>query len=143
MKPQMVQDAAADGVQYTVLYGRPAPSGSAWETALKENDISEIDGFIASNLHYHECYRERTVKIHERRQFCHGTHGPDITEEVLLQKITEHLLDAQRNPMVKAFWVLDDQPSWDNGYAKILLEKIHDLISQYTPGRPAICGFGR
>ena len=63
-------------------------------------------------------------------------------ENVFLAAIAAHLQAVKNNRLIVGYWVLDDWVSWDAGGARQLLIKIHQLTQQYTPGRPAICGFG-
>jgi len=104
-----------------------------------------IDGYISTYLYYYECHRTKTVKLPPPayKQFCQDDAEPTLTDEnVLLAAIATHLQQVKNNHLIVGYWVLDDWVPWDAGSARQLLKKIHNLIQQYTPGRPAICGFG-
>ena len=77
-------------------------------------------------------------------QYCPGCDPyPNLTDvNVLLATIAAHLKQVKDNHLVMGYWVLDDWVQWDAGSARPILIKIHQLIQQYTPGQPAICGFG-
>ena len=104
-----------------------------------------IDGYISSYLTYYECHRTKTIKPPPpgKGPFCEVDEAPQLTsDQAFLQVIATHLKQVKNNDLISGYWVLDDWPSWDPGSAWHLLMMIHDLIQQYTPERPTICGFG-
>jgi hypothetical protein len=102
-----------------------------------------IDGFISSFLHYYECHRTAILRpsLEGPGQYCHTDPYPYLNDEkVLLTVIAAHLKQVQDNLLIIGYWVLDDWMQWDVGSARQILIKIHQLMQQYTPGRPAFAG---
>jgi hypothetical protein len=103
-----------------------------------------VDGYISSYLYYYECHRTKELmpSLLGPGQYCSKDPYPYLTDEnALLATITTHLKQVKNNQLIIGYWVLDDWVQWDAGSARQILVKIHHLIQQYTPGRPAICGF--
>ena len=143
--PEMAIKGAEDGVQVAFEYGTPPSESGSLGQKLTSLHMKVVDGYISSYLQYYECYRTKTVKPPPQgySQFCQNKEYPNITDEnALLATITTHLKQVKDNQLIIGYWVLDDWVSWDAGSARQILIKIHQLIQQYSPGRPAICGFG-
>ena len=145
--PARAAKAASEGIDTTILYGgSPAPK-SALEQALSAKGISVVDAGISGLLFYWECHRTHTVKpppsSYPYNDYCRTDEDPKISDAAIVLRDAGELLarDAGRS-YVEGYWVLDDWPGWDPGSARGLLQKIHALIVEKTPGRPAICGFG-
>lgn len=142
---QSVMNASDDGVQTMFYYGNPPEQSSKIGKVLQALNMQEVDGFIASNLYYYECQRLRAMvpALDGLGSYCTPGSSPKFaSEDAFLATIADHLKQARNNSLVIGYWVLDDWAPWDEGSARQLLVKIHALIQQYTPGRPAICGFG-
>lgn len=143
--PQGVAKAATDGVQVAFEYDQPPSESDGLGQKLRSLHMKVVDGYIASYLSYYECHHTKTVKPPPsgQEQYCQNDDHPYLTDEnVLLASITAHLKQVKNNQLIIGYWVLDDWVFWDAGSARQLLIKIHKLIQQYTPSRPAICGFG-
>ncbi|GER85228.1 hypothetical protein KTAU_38630 [Thermogemmatispora aurantia] len=142
--PAEVAEAAALGMRVVFEYGNPPSPESELGQALQAAHMQVIDGYISSYLQYYECHRTKTVKPPPpgAHPYCGRDSVPIPSEEALLQLVRRHLEETQSNPLILGYWVLDDWVLWDPGSARELLIKFHDLIQQYTPQRPAICGFG-
>lgn len=143
--PERAENAATDGVQVSFGYGRPPDADGEMGQKLESLHMKVVDGFISGALHYYECHRTKLLKpeLLGPGQYCKSDPYPYLAnDEALLAIVTKHLQKVKDNPLVVGYWVLDDWVQWDAGHARPLLEKIHALIQQYTPGRPAICGFG-
>jgi hypothetical protein len=143
--PEEATRAATDGVDVAFRYGDPPSEGDILGQKLASLHMKVVDGYISSYLQYYECHRTKTVKPppQGRSQFCQNDAYPNLTNEnALLATITTHLKQMRDNQLIVGYWVLDDWASWDAGSARPILIKIHQLIQQYTPGRPEICGFG-
>jgi hypothetical protein len=143
--PEQAANAAADGIQVAFEYGQPPSEQSILGQKLEALHMKVIDGYISSYLHYYECHR--TSVLHPSllgpHQYCQEDTEPSLTDEnALLTTIVTHLKEVKNNPLIVGYWVLDDWVQWDAGSARSILGKIHQLIQQYTPDRPAICGFG-
>ena len=145
--PQRAATAARQGIDTTILYGgSPAPD-SALEKALHAHGIAVVDAGISGLLFYWECHRTHTIKpppsSYKYNPYCRTDENPRIkSESVVLQDATRILERDARRPYVVGYWVLDDWAWWDPGSGRELLQKIHALIAQKTPGLAAICGFG-
>ena len=142
--PARLTRAAADGVQVVFDYGQPPSENSTLGQKLQSLHMKVIDGFIASYLYYYECHRIISIKPPRGdRPYCSFDYHPELANEnQLLAAITEHLQQVKDNRLIIGYWVLDDWVPWDPGSARQPLMKIHELIQQYSPGRPAICGLG-
>lgn len=143
--PQKAMRAAADGVKVVFKYGQPPSVNDSLGQALQSLHMKVIDGFISSSLFYYECHRTQTVKPPppDQGQYCSTDEDPSMTDEqAVLSAVATHLQQVKDNLLVQGYWVLDDWVPWDPGSARQLLIDIHKLIARYTPGRPAICGFG-
>jgi len=143
--PESVMKAAEDGIQVAFQYNPPPSQGDELGQKLDSLQMKVIDGYISSYLSGYECHRTKTVKPPplSQEQYCQVDSYQYLTDEdVLLASIAAHLKQVKDNQLVIGYWVLDDWVSWDAGSARSLLIKIHHLIQQYTPGRPAICVFG-
>jgi len=143
--PEGATKAAQDGVQVAFQYGQPPSMNEELGQKLQSLHMKIIDGYISSYLYYYECHRTHTVKPPPANytNLCATDAHPELnSENALLANITTHLQQEKNNPLIIGYWVLDDWVFWDAGSARQLLIKIHQLIQQYTPGRPAICGFG-
>src|SRR6266487_207397 len=137
--------AATDGVQVVFEYGQPPSEKDELGQKLKSLHMKVIDGYIWSLLYYYECHRTKELKpsLLGSEQYCQADPYPYLANaNVLLATIAAHLKQVKNNQLIIGYWVLDDWVQWDAGSARQLLIKIRDLIQQYTPGRPAICGFG-
>jgi len=143
--PERATQAALDGVRVALEYNPPPSENGTLGRKLLSLHMRVIDGYISSYLSGYECHRIKTVKPHPAGQedYCRADNYPNLTDKnVLLAAIAAHLKEVQDNQLVIGYWVLDDWPSWDAGSARQILVKIRDLIQYYTPGLPAICGFG-
>lgn len=142
--PAEVAQAASLGIRVVFEYGDPPSPESELGKALQAAHMQVIDGYISSYLQYYECHRTKTVKPPPpgAHPYCGRDSVPIASEEALLQLVKQHLEEVQSNPLILGYWVLDDWVLWDPGSARELLVKFHALIQQYTPQRPAICGFG-
>ncbi len=143
--PARLTRAAADGVQVVFYYGQPPSESSALGQKLKSLHMKVVDGFIASYLYYYECHRTKSIKPPPvgDSPYCSYDYHPELANEnLLLAAIADHLQQVKDNQLIIGYWVLDDWVPWDAGSARQPLMKIHELIQQYTPGRPAICGLG-
>jgi hypothetical protein len=144
-KPDGVTKSATEGVQVVFKYGLPPAESSALGQKLQSLHMKVVDGYISSYLYYYECHRTKVLMpaLIGPEQYCKDDAYPYLANEnVLLTTIANHLKQEKDNRLIIGYWVLDDWVRWDAGSARSLLIKIHDLIQQYTPGRPAICGFG-
>lgn len=143
--PERADKAAEETVQVNFQYGQPPAESSPLGQKLASLHMKVVDGYIASYLHYYECHRTATIKPPPpgQGQYCQQDSHPELADEqAFLANIAAHLQQVKNNHLVVGYWVLDDWVSWDAGSARQLLIKVHDLIQQYTPGYPAICGFG-
>src|SRR6266446_9920381 len=143
--PDRAAKAAADGIQVVVKYGQPPAEGSVLGQKLLSLHMKVIDGYISSYLYYYECHRTAELRpsLLGPGQYCQEDLYPSLTDaNVLLAAIAAHLKQVKDNPLIIGYWVLDDWVQWDAGSARSVLSKIHQLIQQYTPGRPTICGLG-
>src|SRR5712691_2448965 len=143
--PQKALKAASDGMQVTLQYDPPPSSTDMLGQKLQSLQMRVIDGYISNYLYYYECHRTKTVKPPPpgQQQYCQNDVKSSMADEnTLLASIAEHLQQMQDNQLIIGYWILDDWAPWDAGGARQILTKIHDLIQKYTPGRPAICGFG-
>jgi hypothetical protein len=143
--PEKATNAATDGIQVVFQYGQPLSESDPLGQKIQSLQMKIVDGYISSNLYNYECHRTKVLKpfLLGQGQFCPGDRYPYLTDEnALLTTITTHLKQVQNNHLIIGYWVLDDWVHWDAGSARSLLIKIHHLIQQYTPGLPAICGFG-
>lgn len=143
--PAEADKASAEGVQVVFKYSGIPDEQSVLGQKLQSLHMKIVDGFIWSYLTYYECHRTMTVKPPPAGDaaYCQQDSHPDLNDEqVLLTAIAEHLQEVSKNSLVIGYWVLDDWAPWDSGSARELLIKIHQLINYYTPGLPAICGFG-
>lgn len=150
--PEKAMKAAADGVQVVFQYGQPPSESDKLGQKLQSLHMKVVDAMPWTYLYYYECHRIKAVKPPPASYdpysagydpYCPSDDYPEITSEsVLLQYIAAHFQQVKDNPLIVGYWVLDDWIPWDAGSAKQILMDIHKLIQQYTPGRPAICGFG-
>ncbi|HEY1977435.1 MAG TPA: hypothetical protein VGG89_12850 [Candidatus Baltobacteraceae bacterium] len=145
--PVRAATAAGQGITSTILYGGSPSPGSALEKALESHDIGVIDGGISSILFYWECHRTHSVapppSSYSRNYYCQTDENTRISSDAAALAYVSRLLDRDvKRPYVIGYWVLDDWASWDPGSGRNLLRKIHALVAQKTPGRPAVCGFG-
>lgn len=143
--PEKASKAATDGIQVGFEYGQPPSEDDKLGQKLQSLHMKVVDGYIWALIYYYECHRTKTVKPPPsgKEQYCQDDTRPDLTDEnAVLTEVAAHLKQVKDNHLIIGYWVLDDWVSWDTGSARQLLIKIHNLIQQYTPGRPAICGFG-
>lgn len=143
--PEQATNAAHNGIQVSFEYNQPPSEKSQLGQKLKSVQMKVIDGSISSYLYHYECHR--TSELHPELlgsgQYCKSDAYPYLTDtNTLMATIVTHLKQVKDNPLIIGFWVLDDWVQWDAGSARPLLMKIHQLIQQYSHGRPAICGFG-
>ncbi len=139
--------AMKEGIQIEFQYGNPPSENDAFGQTLQSLHMHVVDGFISSSMHYYECQRLRTMLIvsppYALNSYCGQDSYPTFaSEDAFLATIATHLRQVMHNHLIVGYWVLDDWASWDEGSARLLLTKIRHLIQHYTPGRPAICGFG-
>ncbi len=143
--PERAIKAATDGIQVVFQYSQPPSETDSLGQQLQSLHMKVMDGYISSYLFYYECHRTQTVNPPPtgQAQFCQYDDHPELTDEkALLATVAAHLKQVKDNQLIIGYWVLDDWVPWDAGSAKQILIEIHSLIQQYTPGRPAICGFG-
>jgi hypothetical protein len=145
--PKRAATAAGQGITTTILYGGAPAPGSALEKALSGNNISVVDGAISGVLFYWECHRTHTVKpppsSYHYNPYCRTDENPHVNSvKAVLHDVGQILARDAKRSYVTGYWVLDDWASWDPGSGRTLLQQVHALIAQRTPGLPAICGFG-
>ena len=144
--PARVAKAAADGVTADILYGGPPSPSSRLGKALARHHMTVVDGRLSGELFYWECHRTHTVApppAGQRNDYCTSDEKPSVdSPAVVLKTIAKWLRQDRSNPLVRAYWVLDDWAWWDGGSARGLLQRIHHEIRRETPSYPAICGFG-
>jgi len=143
--PERATKAATDGIQVVFKYGVPFSESDKLGQRLISLQMKVVDGYIWNLLYYYECHRTKELmpSLFGRGQYCSKDLYPYLTDEnALLTTITAHLKQVKDNQLIIGYWVLDDWVQWDAGSSRQILVKIHHLIQQYTPGRPAICGFG-
>ncbi len=143
--PGRANKAAEDGIQLAFNYGQPPSESSILGQKLQSLHMKVVDGYISSYLYYYECHRTKLLKpsLLGQGQYCRDDPYPNLVDaNALLATIATHLKQVKDNQLIMGYWVLDDWVSWDAGSARQILVQIHKLIQQYTPGRPAICGFG-
>jgi hypothetical protein len=143
--PERAAMAATDGIQVVFKYGHPPTEEDVLGQKLQGLRMRVIDGYIWAYLYYYECHRTAELQpaLLGPEQYCPSDPYPSLNDEqALLAAVAAHLKQVRDNPLVIGYWVLDDWVQWDAGSARPLLIKIHRLIQQYTPDRPAICGFG-
>lgn len=116
-----IATAASLGVDGVLNYGANYTGTDSFSQQLAAKNMKIIDDMPFDYLYDWE----------------HGT----ISQAQLITDETSHLQSEENNSLIIGYWVLDD---WTGtpGAAKPLLQQITALIHQYTPGKPAICGFG-
>lgn len=142
---EMANQSVKDGVQVAFEYGQPPSAQDALGQQFQSLHMKVVDGYIWWLLYYYECHRTKELRpdLLGPGQYCTDDPYPSLSSEhALLAAVTAHLKQMKDNQLITGYWVLDDWTQWDAGEAKPLLIAIHKLIQQYTPGRPAICGFG-
>lgn len=122
--PDEAVDAASDGVQIDFHYSMPARPGDPLGRALTTNHMKLVDSELWDMLVYSHCYNLDS-----------SSRGPCV--DTLLTNARQHLLDTKDNPLVVGYWILDDYP----GDVKTILPQLTNLVHQYAPGEPTICGF--
>jgi hypothetical protein len=143
--PNQVVKASAEGVQVAFQYIHPPSSTDKLGQKLQSLHMKVVDGYISSYLYFYECHRTRLLKpsLIGPGQYCPNDPYPNLVNlNALLSAIATHLKQVKTNQLIIGYWVLDDWVQWDAGSARQILIKIHKLVQKYTPGRPAICGFG-
>jgi hypothetical protein len=112
-------DASGAGVNAGLDYGYdPNPAGDSRSNDYKAANIQIIDQMPDKYL----------------RQF-----DSDGNMQNLIGSLTAHVQKEQNNDQIIAYWMLDD---WSkDGTAKDALVQMTNIIHQYTPGKPTICGF--
>jgi len=143
--PERATKSATEGIQVVFKYGQPPAESSALGQRLQSLHMKVVDGYLSSYLYYYECHRTKVLipSLVGPGQYCQDDPYPYLSNEnALLATIARHLKQEKDNSLIMGYWVLDDWVQWDAGSARDLLIKIHALIQYYTPGRPAICGFG-
>ncbi len=138
--PAIATAAAGDGVSEAQIYGPTASTSSDLGQMLQSLSMHEVDSHLWYLLYSYECHRSH-ILLHIDPS-CIWEDPSMSSQSILLSTIKDYLQQSAGNPLVNAYWVLDDWPAWDYGSAKTILQQIHTLIQQYTPNRPAICGFG-
>ena len=124
-RPVEVADAASDGLQVDFHYGMPARPNDSLGRALTTNRIKLVDSALWDMLGNSHCY-----------DLASSSRGPCV--DTLLTNVRQHLLETRDNPLVAGYWILDDYP----GDVKTILPQLTNLVHQYAPGKPTICGFG-
>ncbi len=144
--PARTATAAGDGITADILYGGPPRPSSALGRALSKHGMEVVDGRLSGELFYWECHRTHTVAPpprHQPNDYCATDEEPSVNSKaVVLKRIARWVREDRSNPLVRAYWVLDDWPYWDGGSARSLLRQIRSEIRRTTPRYPAICGFG-
>jgi hypothetical protein len=143
--PDRIVNTWDNGIKDILYYGNTPAANSTQGLMLQALNMKMIDGFVSSELYYYECQRGRAMILPPSGliSYCGQDALPTFASEgAFLATIAAHLKQAQNNDLIIGYWVLDDWASWDPGGARQLLIKVHQLIQQYTPDRPAICGFG-
>ncbi len=126
-----VANAAAEGVNATLVYGYVPKGDDPLSLTLKAHNMKIIDEMPWEYLYYFECQTHNTCSVS----------FPELTStQALYTDIANHLQQERDNSMIVGYWVLDDW-NYGNGTARDILVHINGLIHQYTPGKPSICGF--
>ena len=132
--------AASDGIHYSIHYGAPHSATSPQGLALQKVGIKEYSSRINDFMVDYECHK---ALRNGHTEYCDKEPVSQMTSETaVLNGVKAYLQEVQKDPLIVGHWVLDDWPKWDYGSAKQMLVAIHQLIRQYTPQLPAICGFG-
>ncbi len=138
--PAEAAAAASDGIQYTIHYGFPHNTTSAQGLALQKAGMKEYASQILDFLSDYECHR---ALINNHTDYCTTEPSSHLTSEAaVLGAVRNYLQQVRNDPLIIGQWILDDWPEWDYGSAKQLLIGIHQLVRQYTPKIPTICGLG-
>jgi hypothetical protein len=142
--PTDVAQATEMGIHVAFEYGDPPSANSTLGRAMLAAHMQVIDGAISSYLQNYECHRTKTVSPPPAgaHPYCGRDTVPISDDAALLSLVKKHLQEVQSNPLILGYWVLDDWALWDAGSARNLLVQFHQLIEQYSPQKPAICGFG-
>lgn len=143
--PGRATNAGEDGIQIAFEYSQPPSEQGLLGQKFQSIHMQVIDGAIWGYIYDYECHHTRELKpqLLGAGQYCQSDPDPSLSStDALLAIIATHLKQVKDNGLIIGYWVLDDWVQWDAGSAKPLLMKIHQLIQRYTPGRPAICGFG-
>lgn len=138
--PDEATNAAGEGLNEAQLYGKAATPSDPLGQTFQSLGMHEMDGYPEVLLYEYECHRSYVVP--HAGSPCPVDYPNVSSQSVLLSLIKAYLQQSAGNRLVNAYWVLDDWPAWDYGSAKTILQQVHALIQQYTPGRAAICGFG-
>ncbi|HEV2579467.1 MAG TPA: hypothetical protein VGT44_01335 [Ktedonobacteraceae bacterium] len=138
--PATVYSAASVGLGEAQSYADAATVNNALGKAMLSTHMHQIDSTLWYYLYQYQCH-QNLDSIAANYTDCEKV-NPFPTVAALLRGVAAYLQQARNNSLIDAYWVLDDGTLWKPGGAKLLLQQIHRLIQQYSPGRPAICGFG-
>lgn len=139
---QMAIAATGTGITEAQMYDAPASSASPFGQTLQALHMHEIDSYIWTLLFQYECHRSKLHQPPGSTPYCQEDYPHINTLATLFQDITWHLQRVRNNALIDAYWVIDGWPAWDYGSARLILQQIHALIQQWTPNKPALCGFG-
>src|SRR5947209_12966852 len=137
--PERASKAAIDGVQVVFKYGQPPSESDSLGQELQSLHMKVVDGYIWALVYYYECHRTKELRpsLLGPGQYCEEDPYPNLANEnALLAEVAAHLKQVKTNQLIIGYWVLDDWVQWDAGSAQQILMRIHNLIQQYTPGRP-------
>ena len=133
-----VARAASDGIQVAFNYDSAASPTDSLGQQLTKFHMKTMDSIPWTYLQAYEC-----LHLHLQGSECAADTYPELTSvTALLKAIAMHLQQVRADQLIVGYWILDDWVVSDPGGAKALLPQIRNLIHEYTPGKPAICGFG-
>lgn len=138
--PEQVFSAARLGMTEAQSYAGAATPDNALGQAMLSVNMHQIDSTLWYYLYQYQCHQNLNSYAFNYAD-CEKV-NPFPTVNDLLAGVSTFLQQAKNDSLIDAYWVLDDGTLWDRGGAKLILQQIHRLIQQYTPTRPAICGFG-
>ena len=128
-----ITNATADGVESALNYGYSPTETDSLSIMFHAHNMKIIDAMPWEYLYYYECHRNNT---------CSTRYFPELTSsQELLNDLTTHLRQEQKNTTIIGYWILDDW-NYGDGTGKDLLVRMNSIIHQYTPDKPSICGFG-
>lgn len=142
--PAQAQAAAAAGVKLDFVYGIPPSVKNPVGVQLGASHMSIVSGDIWALVHRYQCQLERHDHAANVRRYCAGATDPPMTEADLLAKVRYYAEYDAKNPLVSAYWILDDQPPDGRAYGNLRSAEIQvaSILHQYSPNRPTICGVG-
>lgn len=141
--PAQAQAAAAAGVRLDFVYGIPPSVKNPVGEQLQALHMSIVSADIWALVHRYECQLVKHDHSAPVRRYCAGTTEPAMTETDLLAKVRQFAQSDAKNPMIAAYWILDDQPP-GTGYGNLRSVEVQvaSILHQYSPTRPTVCGVG-